>query len=270
MFNLNDPSENPHLVCKSITPYRKLVYYKTGITPNTSAYTLIRDGDGQCFALNSLFININKIQGTDTMKSLTIEPIVPPGHAGFVDANMGKPIAFLVNNWQVNGPTATSISPLFPLVVPYQNQTHRIQVILRNNQYVLVSGIDSNRNVDLSVGINTATANLSLIPIVENEGRDIEDMMGVAGQNSPNPVSLFQSHGITEYEGRLYDPSYGRSYANLQELKNQAISNFVLRDVKTESFIQKDVSRDNAIDNARFLMLFISKNNSATEMRILP
>jgi hypothetical protein len=37
----------------------------------------------------------------------------------------------------------------------------------------------------------------------------VEDLQGVAGQNSPNPVSTFNNHVLVRIGDRYYDPSYG-------------------------------------------------------------
>ena len=48
------------------------------------------------------------------------------------------------------------------------------------------------------------------------EARSHPGLPGILGQgNVQDPRSIFANHAVVKYNGKLYDPSYGKSYLNL-------------------------------------------------------
>ena len=51
-------------------------------------------------------------------------------------------------------------------------------------------------------------------------------MIGVAGQNNPNPFSIFSDHAVVNIQGISYDPSYGIKASTLEEWENTSLAGF--------------------------------------------
>lgn len=62
----------------------------------------------------------------------------------------------------------------------------------------------------------------------ENLQRPVE-AEGMAGQGNENPHSAFYSHVVVTHQGKIYDPSYGKSYDSLEAWENNSIDFFVSR-----------------------------------------
>lgn len=61
------------------------------------------------------------------------------------------------------------------------------------------------------------------------------------GQNNPLPRSLFTDHAIVNYAGIFWDPSYGTTYLNNQDMQNQAISGICYPDWQQDLWDQSGV-----------------------------
>ncbi len=64
---------------------------------------------------------------------------------------------------------------------------------------------------------------------------------GLPGQNSPDPESVFTFHEITFINNTYYDPSYGLTYASLDQMTQEDVAGFfrVVSDVSHTLAIQK-------------------------------
>ena len=60
----------------------------------------------------------------------------------------------------------------------------------------------------------------------EFETTEIYDEIGLAGQNSPNPTSMFNNHQVLFIRGKYFDPSYGKVFESLKEIQEMAIAGF--------------------------------------------
>lgn len=53
--------------------------------------------------------------------------------------------------------------------------------------------------------------------------RTPDDANNLGGQNNNKPPANFYIHQVVEYNGRIYDPSYGKSFDNIGKWKEQCI-----------------------------------------------
>ena len=44
------------------------------------------------------------------------------------------------------------------------------------------------------------------------------------GQNNNNPPGVFDNHAVVKINNQYFDPSYGKTYANLGEIQTQLLS----------------------------------------------
>lgn len=101
---------------------------------------------------------------------------------------------------------------------------------------------------------------------------EVTDAAGVAGQNSPNPVSTFPNHAVVEidlgaYGGtgtKIYDPSYGKIYDDLAAFHRDAIEGFyTIRQVAAQTYTGPAyVIRKKAAQAAGDLALNVGMDNS--------
>jgi hypothetical protein len=64
--------------------------------------------------------------------------------------------------------------------------------------------------------------NYLLIPTELNKGpREVK------GQGNPNPPGAFFNHRVVSFNGLIYDPSFGKTYASLDSWEDSAIDGFV-------------------------------------------
>jgi hypothetical protein len=61
---------------------------------------------------------------------------------------------------------------------------------------------------------------------------EVNDAAGIEGQGTQNPASLFGNHQVM-MGGQLYDPSYGKVYASLQDMDSNAVAGYYI--IKVES-----------------------------------
>lgn len=80
--------------------------------------------------------------------------------------------------------------------------------------------------------------------------RQVYDLTGVAGQGAPNPESAFGYHMVAKVNNRLYDPSYGRTYNDLEDFETGAVYGFVKSAIipVDEPVVQLDLNGDTFID----------------------
>ena len=57
---------------------------------------------------------------------------------------------------------------------------------------------------------------------------DVTDLTGLPGQGSENPASIFVNHALAVINGEYYDPSYGRTYADLQTMDQQVMDGYYI------------------------------------------
>jgi len=57
--------------------------------------------------------------------------------------------------------------------------------------------------------------------VTENEG--------ISGQNNPNSIAHFRNYQIVKLNGKYYEPSYGVTYDDLQDMQNKAIEGLIKR-----------------------------------------
>ena len=54
----------------------------------------------------------------------------------------------------------------------------------------------------------------------------VNDLSGIPGQNTSNPLSMFGNHQFIENDGIYYDPSYGVTYASPDDFASKAVAGF--------------------------------------------
>jgi hypothetical protein len=179
---------------------KDLVYYKTnpsdrfGLPQLQTTTALLTTQDGDCVAWTRLFIDVLRTQGTENQNDvLTISPQPVVGEL--------FPEFFMIANW---GST------------------------LGNNPAVLIPGTSYNhRNFRADVE-QLVTEQNGVWTYHWDQTRPIhlQDQPGVAGQSQPNPPSAFANHVVVKIGNALYDPSYGRPYANVAAFKAAMIQYF--------------------------------------------
>ena len=61
----------------------------------------------------------------------------------------------------------------------------------------------------------------------------ITDLTGVAGQGNADPIGIFGDHALIEYDGEIYDPSYGTGpFAGILEWEDASIDGFGVQFIK--------------------------------------
>jgi hypothetical protein len=55
----------------------------------------------------------------------------------------------------------------------------------------------------------------------------VTDLAGLPGQGNPNPIGIFADHALIEYDGEIYDPSYGTGpFASIVAWEDASIDGF--------------------------------------------
>lgn len=57
-----------------------------------------------------------------------------------------------------------------------------------------------------------------------DEGGDVFELVGVAGQSNIDPPPLFDAHWVLEYNNQIYDPSYGLGPYSESEHENEFLA----------------------------------------------
>ena len=203
-----------------------LTYYKNFHTLNQTAPSMIRDVDatGQCFSFSFLFIDLQRIQGSNLVTFLNNHKNVVPKYyephrtlCGDVSNTLNdNPIQyFLVKNWLFEG-----------------------------------TGLDRNRCIDLPYVLLSSTES------IQNQGTnllvkgDIKKINGIEGQNQPEPLSIFAVHSVVLINGQYYDASYGKTYSSIPDFTNHAIAGWLRKPkISTENDYNLDVNGDGQVDN---------------------
>jgi hypothetical protein len=61
----------------------------------------------------------------------------------------------------------------------------------------------------------------------------VTDLAGVAGQGNADPIGIFGDHALIEYDGEIYDPSYGTGpFAGILEWEDASIEGFGVQFIK--------------------------------------
>ncbi|MBS1914035.1 MAG: hypothetical protein JST22_18755 [Bacteroidetes bacterium] len=79
-------------------------------------------------------------------------------------------------------------------------------------------------------------------------GPDVFSKPGLAGQGEPDPMSLFHDHALVLIDGVYYDPSYGRTFASLDEFVN-SIAGWAVESVANESQVHFDLNGNHRIED---------------------
>ena len=77
---------------------------------------------------------------------------------------------------------------------------------------------------------------------------EVNDEVGVMGQNAPNPASSFSNHQIAIVNGKYYDASYGVLFETFDEIKYGALSGWSRAETSDEVGIGIDVNGDGDLD----------------------
>ena len=109
--------------------------------------------------------------------------------------SMGADEGFLVKAWEYSG-TGTS----------------------GNSDYPYINYFDLNRYEPPY--LTSGKYRWTDTPEVERMPDDEENL---GGQNNNKPPANFYIHQVVEYNGRIYDPSYGKSFDNIEKWKEQCI-----------------------------------------------
>lgn len=88
---------------------------------------------------------------------------------------------------------------------------------------------------------------------------DVTDSAGLPGQSSDNPDAIFAGHVMAYVNGVIYDPSYGVTHADLEEIQNDYIAGYGVSSSATEAELGIDVNGDGDLDTTpAYPVLYIS------------
>jgi hypothetical protein len=174
---------------------KPLTYYANYRIADRNTTKLLEFGDGQCSSFVSLFLDMLKVQGI--RQDDDYQTIVPKN-----SADQG----FLVKSWTF-GPNKGSGDKAYP--------------------YVNIPGDFETAN---TLGNSTSfqgrdgTYTFLLTPDLVRAANPIK------GQNNANPASIFGNHQVAYLKVNgvemFYDPSYGVTYKDLDDMSTQAIAGF--------------------------------------------
>lgn len=63
-----------------------------------------------------------------------------------------------------------------------------------------------------------------------SENVEVNELDGIPGQGNKNPVSDFSHHYIVEYNGNVYDPSYGKEYPSKESWNNNSVAGYFIKE----------------------------------------
>lgn len=214
-----------------------LKYYGTPNTQNVNSYMLINDQNsngGQCYAFSSLFIDLQAIQGSKLVSYSQNHKIVIPKYYEIGDphrflCDKQNPIAFFfVKNWSFNG-------------------VGRNRTICNDLPFVMGSKTDP-------ISMTSSGGMLVSGEALKNSG--------ISGQNNPNPNSFFAAHSHVLINGIIYDASYGKTYTNELEFRDNALSGWAdLPALSPESKYNIDTDGDNIISTTQIFYYYRCSNN---------
>jgi hypothetical protein len=197
-------------------------------TCQSLAYMLASPGgDGSCVAWSQLFHQTLEAQGITGSEifEITADTTVNPGADGF-----------LVKNWNfgkhiTTGNNGTCDSHLSgdDVSVPLTGSMPNVACITPGPNGTLDSSASGDDQVVDGLLIGTQ------YPYILYSGSwlgspygimfgDVANQPGIPGQNNPEPPPFFGNHFVVEYQGSVYDPSYGAGpFASELDHKNAAI-----------------------------------------------
>ncbi len=173
-----------------------LSYYKDIQNSTTEPFNLLFSGNGQCTSFQRLFAESLKSQGISAEQ----EEIAP------VYSNH----LILVKNWHFDQST----------------QMH----LYNNTEYTHRNIGTSDNTEDLFLPDNSGSYSRIW------ELAEVTDQPGISGQSNSNPISHFRNHRIVKVNGIYYDPSYGKTYINLQKMQEKAIDGLIIKNPKKYGF----------------------------------
>ena len=212
-----------------------LFYYKNGYTSiGWSTDYLLINADGRCGAWGRFFYDCLKTHSINSMLK------------GFIPSNASD-TGFLVNNWNfskhirkgVNNICDSALegddlligasppSDISPNVCIAPGKNMIIDSTLKEDDELSSDGVSNDPNYPYVVYKSANFAKTG--PSYGDEYGDIYNIDGLPGQGgNPEPPEIFGDHCIIEYDGNLFDPSYGNgSYANAEDYENSAIPGYV-------------------------------------------
>jgi hypothetical protein len=76
----------------------------------------------------------------------------------------------------------------------------------------------------------------------------VSDGRGIPGQGTANPASIFANHALVRYNGTLYDPSYGVSYANVADMEKNISGYFTYSEqgISPNKFMRFTITDDSS------------------------
>ncbi len=142
------------------------------------------------------------------------------------------------------------------------------QGINHTNEYILFQHMDATGLQDFGIGfivknwtfsssggtsglIDDPYLNIPNSPLTGQQSynwtyTEVDDVIGLPGQGTPNPASLFSNHQVVKLGTQYYDPSYGAMYTSLADIDNLAIDGYwknLIMDID-ESVIVEDLNND--------------------------
>jgi hypothetical protein len=189
-------------------PNLYLKYYGDWTTTSKQTDTLLKSGDGNCVAWSKFFIDVLEAQGIH--QTGWNYPVIATTDLGFKKPDMNgnlmeatAPTNILVKKW-----TWTTAAPIFTSPkLPENGVLGGKQFYL--NKYVVPGPLANSYNWTQS-----------------QVQQALNDPLNFPGQGQPTPQSMFNKHNVVLFDGKLYDPSYGRVWANLDDFRKNALAGF--------------------------------------------
>ena len=95
--------------------------------------------------------------------------------------------------------------------------------------------------------------------------KEVNYTSGTAGQGNAKPAALFGNHQVAFVQGKYYDPSYGQTFATLQDIDNGALDGFWMIDEwdLDESELDVDIDGDGGKTDWVRTPIFLFRKNPA-------
>lgn len=214
---------------------KQLKYYNPKDTSNIYPAELINAGNGQCGSFSRLFIDSLRVHGITGLKF----PVVSRGDT--TETNTG----FLVKNWSFTTDPGKSGDSDYPYLNVISNQ----------------DGL-----FDPSIFFST---------VHTYSYNQVTDEIGIEGQGSDDPSSIFMNHQFVEYTTggvtTWYDPSYGVIYSGadfaskLSSVEGALDGLFHIRQIEvSESDIDRDLNGNGTKTDVLLLWCLLAKRKPAT------
>jgi len=185
---------------------RPMAYYQNWANQNFTVPALLDARDGQCSSWCEIFKASLEAQGYVGAPIIQVQGV-----------NTAE--QFLVSNWTFGAMRAANpLNAQRSAKYPYIN-------IPRNDP-------NGSSSVTPAAGQNyvwwSSVVRAAGVPDV-TYGPEVNDAVdGVPGQNNARPAKLFNKHFVVRVNGQYYDPSYGLTYVNAQDLYKKAIAGFAI------------------------------------------